>query len=65
MHLPWVVLLITVTTSLCQKANPEKEAIFARDMRGELYNVADTGIMMGLGKRSFQSSVEDTGNNWL
>ena len=61
MHLAWLLLLITLTTAICHKSNKEKEAIFDRNMRGKMYNVADTGIIMGLGKRSFQSSLEDKG----
>ena len=61
MHLASLVLLILLTTAICHRSNKEKEAIFDRNMRGKMYNVADTGIIMGLGKRSFQSSLDNTG----
>ena len=60
MHLAWPVLFITLTTVICHKSNKEREAIFDRNMRGKMYNVADTGIIMGLGKRLFQNSFLDT-----
>merc|ERR1712154_559290 len=42
-----------------------RNSVFARDLRGDLlYNVADTGMMMGLGKRNQNrrnAFLEDTG----
>ena len=39
----WLVLLISLTTSFCYNFNKERVATFDRNMRGEEYNVADTG----------------------
>ena len=39
----WQVLLISLTISFCHNYNKEREATFDRNMRGEEYNVADTG----------------------
>ena len=43
MHMTWLVLLISLTTSFCYNFNKERVATFDRNMRGEEYNVADTG----------------------
>ena len=62
MYLAWVFLLITATPLFAKNYNKDREAFFDRNMRGDEYNVADTGIMMGLGKRSYQPLMEDSGS---
>ena len=44
MHLAWHVLLLSLTISFCHNYNKEREATFDRNMRGDEYNVADTGM---------------------
>jgi len=45
------LLVLTLWTDLGQGL-PRSQATFARDMRGDvMYNVADTGMIMGLGRR--------------
>jgi len=57
----WFLLLVTVNVSFCFNINKEKVATFARDMRAQEYNVADYGIMMGLGKRYSPPSTKGKG----
>ena len=40
----WHVLLLSLTISFCHNYNKEREATFDRNMRGDEYNVADTGM---------------------
>ena len=59
MHLAWQVLLISLTTSFCHNYNKEREATFDRNMRGEEYNVADTGMRCIRPDRYYDGSGEE------
>merc|ERR1712137_1159885 len=53
------LLVLTLWTDLGQGL-PRSQATFARDMRGDvMYNVADTGMIMGLGRRKRSDSFSE------
>jgi len=63
MRRPGLVILLLLGLSLWPDlglALPKSQATFARDMRGDvMYNVADTGMIMGLGRRKRSDYLSD------